>query len=300
MTTGGDRVDRVGAEGAALRRLVALDVDGTILGEDGSLSPRVTAAVASAVSSGAEVTIATGRNWQSTFPVLHDLGLDPEYVVCANGALIMRRIQAGEVVPEHENGASQGFRQYAIEMFDPTEVLTIIREHLPEAAYLVEYGDGFRRFTKGMDEWNLENAEEVEFEGLYAEPVMRVVVRSPEHDEEDFLRIVEGIGLKHVTYAIGWTSWLDIAPFGVSKATALEKVRLALSYRRDEVVVAGDGRNDIEMFEWAAEGSGIAVAMGQAPDVVREASTQVTLAVEDDGLAVFLEDMVDAEESSIG
>ncbi len=282
--------------GAALeRRLIALDVDGTILGEDGSLSPRVTEAVRSAEAAGHEVTIATGRNWLSTFPVLEQLGISPEYVVCANGALIMRRIQEGEVVPEHENGSSHGYRQYAIELFDPTEVLTLIREHLPEAAYLVEYGDGFRRFTPGMDEWNLENAEEVEFEGLYAEPVMRVVVRSPDHDEEAFLAIVEGIGLKHVTYAIGWTSWLDIAPFGVSKATAMEKVRLALSYRSDEVIVAGDGRNDIEMFEWAAAGGGIAVAMGQAPDVVRAAATRVTLPVEEDGLAVFFEELLSGE-----
>lgn len=278
---------------AALRRFVALDVDGTILGEDGSLGDRVISAVASTVEAGAEVTIATGRNWQTTAPVLQSLGLEPEYVVCANGALIMRRIQAGEVVPAHENGASHGYRQWAIELFDPTEVLTILRDHLPDAAYLVEYGDGFRRYTQGMDDWNLSNAEEVAFEGLYEAPVMRVVVRSPEHDEEDFLSIVEGIGLKHVTYAIGWTSWLDIAPFGVSKATALEKVRQALSFDIDEVVTAGDGRNDIEMFEWAAAGGGVAVAMGQAPDVVRAASTRTTRPVEEDGLAVFLEELVE-------
>lgn len=277
------------------RHLIALDVDGTILGEDGSLSVRVTEAVAAASEAGNEVTIATGRNWQTTFPVLDSLGLEPEYVVCANGALIMRRIHEGEVVPVAENGASHGYRQYAIELFDPTEVLTLIREELPEAAYLVEYEDGFRRYTRGMDDWNLSNAEEVSFEGLLVAPVMRVVVRSPEHNEEDFLNIIEGMGLKHVTYAIGWTSWLDIAPFGVSKATALEKVRLALRYRMDEVVAVGDGRNDIEMFEWAGE-AGVAVAMGQAPDAVKEAATRVTAAVEDDGLAVFLEDMFGPEE----
>ncbi|HHW51447.1 MAG TPA: HAD family phosphatase [Pseudoclavibacter sp.] len=273
------------------RFLICLDVDGTVLGEDGSLSQRVRDAVATARSDGHAVTLATGRNWEATFPILEMLGLEPEYVVCANGALIMRRIKPGEVVPEHENGAAHGYRQYAVEVFDPTEVLTLIHDYLPDASYLVENAFGHRRYTRGMDDWNLEGAEEVSFEGLMVEPVMRVVVQSPDHTEEDFLRLVEGIGLKHVTYAIGWTSWLDIAPFGVSKATALERVRQAMQYSLSEVIVVGDGRNDIEMMEWASRGGGVGVAMGQAPDVVKAAASQVTGSVEDDGLAVFLEEL---------
>ena len=80
------------------------------------------------------------------------------------------------------------------------------------------------------------------------------------------------MGLHKVSYSIGWTAWLDIAPDGVNKATAMERVRHALGIPRAHVVAVGDGRNDIELLQWAgAEGRG--VAMGQAPDEVKAAAT---------------------------
>ena len=80
-------------------------------------------------------------------------------------------------------------------------------------------------------------------------------------DEEEFLRIVDEIGLSQVSYAIGWTAWLDIAPKGVNKATALERVREWLGLERSQMVAVGDGRNDVDMLGWAAAG-GRGVAMG--------------------------------------
>jgi 5-amino-6-(5-phospho-D-ribitylamino)uracil phosphatase len=122
---------------------------------------------------------------------------------------------------------------------------------------------------------------------LLSEPVTRVVVVSPEHDELDFLKIVEGMGLHQVAYAIGWTAWLDIAPLGVNKSTALERVREWLGVPRSRVLAVGDGRNDIEMFEWAGA-EGRAVAMGQAPDEVKSAATEVTGSIDEDGLVAVL------------
>ena len=105
---------------------------------------------------------------------------------------------------------------------------------------------------------------------------------SPEHELEEFLGIVEKMGLHQVSYAIGWTAWLDIAPDGVNKATALERVRGWLDMPLDRVLAVGDGRNDIEMFAWAGA-AGRAVAMGQAPDEVRAAATETGGRVDDAG-----------------
>ena len=221
--------------------------------------------------------LATGRSWETTLPVVTELGIDPEYVVCANGALVMRR----------DPTEPTGYNRHLIETFDPSEVLRTIRSHLADGRYMVEYPSGYRRYTAGMTDWNLENAEEVEFEGLLSEPVTRVVVVSPGHDELEFLKIVEGMGLHQVAYAIGWTAWLDIAPLGVNKSTALERVREWLDVPRSRLVAVGDGRNDIEMFEWAGA-EGRAVAMGQAPDEVKDAATEVTGSVNDDGLVAVL------------
>lgn len=257
--------------------LVALDVDGTLLHEDGTMSDAVIEAARAASDRGHHLMLATGRSWETTHQVLDQLGITPEYVVCANGALVMRR----------DPTEPTGYNRHLIETFDPAEVLRTIRSHLADGRYMVEYPSGYRRYTEGMTDWNLENAEEVDFERLLSEPVTRVVVVSPEHDELDFLSIVEKMGLHQVTYAIGWTAWLDIAPLGVNKSTALERVRQWLDIPEDRIVAVGDGRNDIEMFEWARR-SGRAVAMGQAPDEVKAAASEVTGTIDEDGLVAVL------------
>jgi hydroxymethylpyrimidine pyrophosphatase-like HAD family hydrolase len=86
-----------------------------------------------------------------------------------------------------------------------------------------------------------------------------------------------------VTYSIGYTSWLDIGPQGVNKATALESVREARGIPRNRVMAIGDGRNDIDMLEWASE-FGRGIAMGQAPEEVRLVSSEVTLDEAEGGL----------------
>ncbi|MBT2500077.1 HAD hydrolase family protein [Agromyces sp. ISL-38] len=262
------------------RWLVALDVDGTIMHEDESIDQVVADAVAAVRDRGHEVTLATGRSWATTRPVLERLGLTPEYVVCANGAITMQRDEA----------ASDGYMRAHVETFDPTEVLERIRSFLPDGRFMVEEPNGFRLYTEGMSDWNLDNAREVPFEHLLDQRATRVVVVSPDHELEEFLSIVEEMGLHQVSYAIGWTAWLDIAPEGVSKATALERVRGWLDLPVDRVIAIGDGRNDIEMFTWAGA-AGRSVAMGQAPAEVREAAGEVTGDIDHAGLASVLDSL---------
>ncbi|GAA2171111.1 HAD family hydrolase [Agrococcus versicolor] len=244
--------------------------------EDDSLSERVAEAVRAVVDAGHLVVLATGRSQSTTESLAVRVGIEPEWLVVANGALILRR-EGGEYVREH------------VEVFDAAPALERIVQGLPDARFLVEDASGFRRYTRGMDDWNLDRAEEVAFTGLAVEPAMRVVVMSPDHGVEEFLEIVEGMGLHKVSYAIGFSSWLDIAPDGVNKATGLQRVVDASGIPRERVLVVGDGRNDIDMLEWAAAGGGRAVAMGQAPDEVVAASNEQTATVDEDGLADVLE-----------
>jgi HAD superfamily hydrolase (TIGR01484 family) len=260
--------------------LVALDVDGTIMHEDESIDQVVADAVASARDRGHVVTLATGRSWATTAPVLARLGLEPEFVVCANGAITMRR----------DDSAPGGYVREHVETFDPTEVLERIRAFLPAGKFMVELPDGFRLYTAGMVEWNLDNAREVVFEELLDQRATRVVVTSLEHGLDEFFDIVERMGLHHVSYAIGWTAWLDIAPDGVNKATALERVRGWLDLANNRVLAAGDGRNDLEMFAWAGA-AGRSVAMGQAPDDVRRAALEVGGSIDEAGLAGVLDSL---------
>ncbi len=122
------------------------------------------------------------------------------------------------------------------------------------------------------------------FEDLTAEPVTRLVVRSPDHTPEHFLEMVSRIGLHGVNYAVGWTAWLDLAPEGVTKASGLEQVRRRLGVEPGATYAVGDGRNDIEMIEWAAWGA----VMDSAPTEVLAVADEVLPDVHQDGVLQLL------------
>jgi HAD superfamily hydrolase (TIGR01484 family) len=119
---------------------------------------------------------------------------------------------------------------------------------------------------------------------MFAAEVSRVIIRDPSSTSEQFVALAERLGLKGTNYFIGWTAWLDLAPEGVSKASALADVAGRLGVAAEDVLAIGDGRNDTEMLRWAGRG----VAMGQAPDEVKEAADHVTATVESDGAAIEL------------
>ena len=274
-----DVVAEIAEDAPVGRMLIALDIDGTVLLEDDSFSPGVVDAVRAAQDAGHEVMLATGRSWDSTRTVMERLGIRPEYAVCSNGAIVMRRV-GGPDATDYERAH--------VETFDPTEVLTLLGEHLADAHFLVELPDGQRLFTDYLDDWNLQGANKVSFAELSDQPVCRVVVVAPEKTDQDFLQLVERIGLSQVSYAIGWTAWLDIAPQGVNKSTALELVRAWLDIAPENVLVMGDGRNDIEMMQWAVSHGGRAIAMQQGPPEVHEAAGEVGLSVTEGGVAAVL------------
>lgn len=257
------------------RGLVGLDIDGTILLQDETLSPGVADAITAVWEAGYEVVLATGRSWMATRRYVEELGLTADYAVCSNGAVIMRR-------------DGDEWERWHVEVFDPKIVLDLLGARLPEARYMVELASGQRLYTDVLDDWTLDGGRRVSIEELGAEPVSRVVMVSPQHDEADFQRLVAEVGLNEVSYAVGWTAWLDIAPQGVDKGTALERVRAQLDIPRDRVFVAGDGRNDLGMFAWALAEGGRAIAMGQAPDEVAAAAGEQTAVVEEGGLATAL------------
>lgn len=256
--------------------LVALDVDGTLIDHDERLSDRVREAVAQVVAAGHHVVVATGRSVVATLPVLDRLSLTSGLAVCSNGAVTIRLDPA----------LPQGYDVASVVTFDPEPALRLLREHLPGAAFAVEdLGTGFRFSGPFPVEELVGELTVVPFEELLDHPATRVVVRSPEHTSQEFLELTERIGLHGVNYAVGWTAWLDIAPDGVSKASALELVRRELGVANGRTVAAGDGRNDLEMLAWAAR----SVAMGNAPPEVRAAAGEVAGDVMEDGIAVVLE-----------
>ncbi|WP_374967724.1 HAD family hydrolase [Terrabacter sp. BE26] len=262
------------------QRMLALDLDGTTLNHLGELSPRVRDAVRG-LPDDVAVVIATGRSIIATMPVLEALGLEEGYAVCSNGALTL---QLNAAAPE-------GYSIIDKVTFDPRAVLEKMRVELPEALIAVEEpGVGFKVSKHFPDGELMGHSREVAWEELIAHPVTRVTLRQPESTAEEFMELVERAGLHGVSYAVGWSAWLDINPEGVSKASALELVRRQLRVEPIHTIACGDQRNDLEMLHWAAWG----VAMGNAPAEVKAIADEVAGHVDEDGLAPVLEAVAQA------
>lgn len=263
-------------------KLVALDIDGTILvpqPENGFSTDVTTRAVREAIDraydAGAHVVLASGRAPLSMSTVLRHLDMPREegshvLAVASNGAVTFS-FPPMKVVTEVT--------------FDAREAVKAVLEHVPAAAVAIEeHGVGYRvnrHFPHGELEGEMILTP---LEEMVAKEVSRVIIRDPESTSEDFVTLADKLGLQGTNYFIGWTAWLDLAPEGVSKASGLTEIADRLGVAREDVLAVGDGRNDIEMLEWAGRG----VAMGQAPDEVKAAADDVTAHVEEDGLAVEL------------
>ncbi len=266
-------------------RLLALDLDGTTLNHMGELSDRVGETIRS-LPDDVEVVIATGRSIIATTPILDALALTTGYAVCANGAVTLRLDPA----------EPDGFVIIDKVTFDPRAVLEKMRVALPDALIAVEeLGVGFKVSRHFPDGELMGASREVSWEELVEHPVTRVTLRQPEASAEEFMELVERAGLHGVSYAVGWSAWLDINPEGVTKASALELVRRHLSIEPIHTVACGDQRNDLEMLYWAAWG----VAMGNAPDEVKAIADEVTGDVDEDGLVPVLEAVAEAARSGV-
>ncbi|WP_336660396.1 HAD family hydrolase [Leucobacter sp. USHLN153] len=273
------------------RHLIALDLDGTVLnhgfgagaGDDpagGHIDPDLSEAIRALHEAGHEVVIATGRSVDATLPIVERLRIRPEWVVAANGAVTLRR----------DPLAPRAYRHEFVEAFDPSDALRKLRTALVTARFAVELAEGGFLYTEEIPGGTLpSNQRRVPFEELLGVQATRVVVVSPDHRLEEFLDAVNTMGLTHVSYAVGSTSWLDIAPDGVTKASSLEVIASHLGIDGSRVFAAGDGRNDIDMLRWAAR-RGDAVAMGQAVAEVQAVASRVTGTIEEVGLLAALRD----------
>lgn len=251
--------------------MVALDIDGTLVDHEGVLPEKLRRTVRRVAMAGVPVILTTGRSWHATRPVFEELELPPGPAVASNGAVTVQ---------------FPPFELLTAATFDPSQVIDkVLREH-PTAALAAEVvGTGYR-VTREFPEGELfGQIDVVSAEDLAGDDVSRIIVRDPEASEGEFIDLAGRLGLHGVSYSVGWSAWLDIAPEGVNKATGLAEVVSALGFSAQDVLALGDGRNDIEMLRWAGRG----VALGDACAEVRDAADAVTGRFADGGTTAELE-----------
>lgn len=279
--------------------LIGLDIDGTILHHDTSLSERVGAALSAHLSAGTRLVLATGRGIYGTQVALEQVGLSDGFAICSNGAIVLgigaydspRPIHSEHTEflaqrPERTLEVGYPFHILDFTTFDPRREVMQLHAALPQALLAVEELDGPRRVTHEFPPGELTGPNTVlPVSQIGVEHATRLTVRVPEMSSSQLMDIVESLGLNGVEYSVGWSAWLDVSPDGISKASALENVRQACEISPEATLAVGDGGNDITMLEWAQVG----IAMGSANDRVKKSADAVADPVEADGLATVLE-----------
>lgn len=255
---------------AAPRPLVALDIGGTLLGADGVVPDATADAVQDARRAGHQVVLASGRSLVGVLPVARRLGIDLGWVVASNGAVVAR---VGDTLPG-------GYRLEKVHTFDVEPVIRRARAAVPGVQVGVEeIGWGYRvtrLFERGLVNGQQRRVSDTE---LWNVPAPRVVLRAA-----GVSALAEPLRALGVTTNPAGPDWLDVTPRGLSKATALERVRERIGVDQGQTVAVGDGGNDLEMLAWAARG----VAMGHAPAAVISAADEVTGTVEEHGVVAVL------------
>jgi Cof subfamily protein (haloacid dehalogenase superfamily) len=280
-------------------RLLALDIDGTLLDSHGRVPPANLAAIARAIAAGVEVSLATGRRYDFARPIFEQLPA-PLTLILSNGAIVkardgvtlMRRLLPREVaravlarVPQHRDSAAVVFDrrregQVVFEAIDWEHPLhhrffasnrPFLSEVAPLEACLTE--DPIQvMFTGGCV------AMRTVFDDLRAPLTTRAPGASDTADYSVALTEYE-----HRDFSL-----VDVVQAGCSKGTALREWSERQGYRREEVMAMGDNLNDLEMLEFA----GRPVLMGNALPELKARGWAITATNDDDGVARAIETFV--------
>lgn len=239
-------------------RLLALDIDGTLLEPGGQIDRATVAAVQGARSAGAHIVLVTGRATFELAPVVRALALHEGYAICSNGA-VSSELATSRTLSSHTFEAKAG-------------VEAILRE-VPHALVAVEENGVGYAVTRPFPPGELIGRQRTEsLATMLAAPVTRAIVRDPGGSVHDFVRLLPSLALPGITCTVGYKAWFDLGPSGVTKGSSLAELAGILGVAAGDVLAIGDGRNDLEMLQWAGRG----VAMGQAPPEVRLAADHVT------------------------
>jgi Cof subfamily protein (haloacid dehalogenase superfamily) len=258
-----------------LPKVVATDLDGTLLRSDGTLDGRSRRALAAAEAAGSLVVICTARPTRWMRPLALATG-HRGVAICANGGVVWD-LHTESVLEE-----------FPLEPQIAREVVGLLQAELPGGAWAVERASGFAHEPEYRSRWPVPQDVVVgAVESLVSEPSLKLMLRHEKMTADALLeRARELVGDRaELSHSSTSDSLLEIAAAGVSKASALARVCGERGIAPEDVIAFGDMPNDLPMLEWA----GHAVAVANAHPDVLAAADEVTADNDDAGVARVLE-----------
>ena len=265
-------------------KLIATDLDGTIVAHYGFISDRTKIAFAAAHAAGIHIYFITGRpiRWMKEIKENFNFGLG----VCGNGALLYDFIN--EKVLE----------EWSFSIEAQLETVKRLRQVIPPVSFATEIGEDFLREKKYVPRWDIgeDNVGVDLIEEVITAPALKMLARCSdgEFSSDDMLALASKAleGIATVTHSNSTDSLLEISAVGVSKGATLSRVAGRLGLTADDCVTFGDNPNDFSMLSWASRSW--AMADGH-PDLMKYAKFQ-TDPHQEDGVAKVIEQLLQLPE----
>jgi Cof subfamily protein (haloacid dehalogenase superfamily) len=273
-------------------RLIAVDIDGTLLNPQFQISPVDLAALRRAHAQGIEIILVTGRRHSFALPIAQQLGFDL-WLICCNGAVT--RSLAGETF--HRDLLPQATCRKVIEVMREFRGQTVVTFDVEgRGAIVVEH---LRELEGSIQRWLEKNLEYIEFvvpieNALTSDPIQTMFC-GPVALMQQALRVLEASGLPitvlRTEYPGRDLSIVDVLNAGCSKGHALERWTKYRGIDRDQVMAVGDNYNDIEMLAFA----GRPFIMGNASKELLGRGWTLTRSNAENGVAAAVEAVLDGK-----
>ena len=258
-------------------RLVATDLDGTLLHSDGSVSDRNRAALERAHARGLQIVVTTGRPPRLVHPLAEQIG-SADVAICANGAIVVE-LATGTVLVHHPLAEAVARR-----------LIVELRRELPGILFSLELGLDYAREPAYHATFKPPPAPRyADALELVCEPVTKLLARHPSAPFAVVLAAACRIGGDDAVSTTAGGTVVEISGAGVTKASALATLCAAAGIAPAEVIAFGDAPNDLALLAFA----GRSVAVGNAHPDVLAAAGEVTATNDEDGVALVLERLLD-------
>ncbi|WP_144874951.1 Cof-type HAD-IIB family hydrolase [Microbacterium sp. 1.5R] len=265
-------------------RLIATDLDGTLLTSASEVSARTRAALDAARARGIHVVPVTARQPIGLQTIAAAAAFDG-WALCSNGAYAVHLA---------------GGRMLFAEELPSATIRTLaeaLRESIPDLLFasVRDAGETFVAQRGYAEIADLSDHKRdpgtmggVALDEVLSAPSLKLVIRHPELAPRVLFETLQGLGLTGFEATLSGAPFVEVMAEGVTKATGLARLCEHLGIDRADVVALGDALNDVEMLHWAGHG----VAMGNALDAVHAAADETTASHDDDGVARVIERML--------
>jgi Cof subfamily protein (haloacid dehalogenase superfamily) len=262
-------------------KLIATDLDGTLLRSDGTISARTHSALTRAAARGVHVAVATARPFRALRPVVETSSIEG-WGVCQNGAVI------------YELASFKRVHAWEMEVSLAKHVVMELRSAVDGVVFACEMDDLFH--CEPLFESRLQAMEPPEVRygdalELIVAPLTKLLAYHPSHGSAELAALAEAVIGTRAAVTHSGARFVEISAAGVTKASGVGALATRLGVDMSEIVAFGDMPNDLPMMAMA----GRRIAVANAHPEVLACADDVALSNDDDGVAVVIEKMLDLE-----